>query len=72
MIGLDVGLDHGRDLCSLRFSGGDVVVDEVDVSIDDGELADRLAAEQIGGTSRLVLEELAEVHGGLTDYQEFY
>ena len=42
------------------------------MGIDDGELAGRLAAEQIGGAGRLVVEELAEVHMGLTNYQEFY
>jgi hypothetical protein len=44
----------------LRLRSRDVVVDQVDVGIDDGELPDRLAAEQIGGAGRLVLEELAE------------
>ena len=58
----------------------DVVVDEVDVGVDDRELAVALAAEQVGGARRLVVEELPEEHveppddrwSGLTSYQVFY
>ena len=49
MVGLDVGLDDGRDHGALRFGERDVLVDEVDVRVDDGELPDGLAAEQVGG-----------------------
>ena len=64
VISLDVGLDHGGDLRSLGLGSGDVLIDQVDVSVYDGELPDRLAAEQIRGAGCLVLEELAEEHGG--------
>ena len=64
MIGLHVGLQGGDDLCPLALGAGDVVVDEVDVGVDDGERALGLAAEQIRGAGRLVVEELSEVHAG--------
>src|SRR5947207_2099094 len=72
MVRLNVGLDHRDDLRALRVRGRDVVVDQVRMRVDDGELPRRLAAKQIGGAGGLVVEELAEVHWGLTSYQEFY
>jgi hypothetical protein len=63
VVGLHVRLEHRRDLRPLRLGAGDVVVDEVDVRIDDGELALALAPEQIGSARCVVVEELAEVHG---------
>jgi hypothetical protein len=71
MVGLDVRLEDGGDPRPLRFGQRDVVVDQLDVGIDDGELADRLAAEQVGGAGGVVLEQLAEQHG-LTSYQAIY
>ena len=71
VVRLNVGLDHRDDLRALRVRGGDVVIDQVRMRVDDGELPRRLAAKQIGGAGRLVVEELAEVHWGLTTYQEF-
>jgi hypothetical protein len=62
VIRLNVRLDHGDDLRALRFRGGDIVLDQVHVGIDDGELPGRLAAEQIGGAGGFVVQELAEVH----------
>ena len=78
VIGLQVRLEDGDDLRPLRLSAGDVLVDEVDVRIDDGERALGLAAEQIRGAGCLVVEELSEIHAGppggrsrgLTRYQE--
>ena len=63
VVGLDVRLEHGDDRDALRLGQRDVVVDEIDVRVDDRELAVRLAAEQVGGAGGLVVEELAEVHG---------
>ena len=61
VIGLNVRLKDGDDRDALRLGQRDVVVDEVDVGIDDGELLLRLAAEEIGGAGRLVVEELSEI-----------
>ena len=65
---------HGDDRDALRLGERDVVVDQVDVRIDDRELAAALAAEQVGGAGRLVVEQLSEEHVasvriGLTSYQ---
>jgi hypothetical protein len=62
MVGLNVGLDHRGDLRPLGLRADDVLIDEIQVGVDDGELTNRLAAEQVGGAGRLVVEELAEVH----------
>ena len=80
MVGLHVGLEHGDDRDALRLGQGDVLVDEVDVRVDDGELPVRLAAEQVRGAGGLVVEQLPEEHvdlqssswSGLTSYQVFY
>jgi hypothetical protein len=32
------------------------------VGVDDGELAGRLATEEVGGTGGVVVEQLAEIH----------
>jgi hypothetical protein len=71
MVSLDVRLEHSGDPRALRFGERDVVVHQVDVRIDDGELADRLAAEQVGGTGGVVVEQLSDEHG-LTSYQAIY
>ena len=63
MVRLDVGLEDGRDHGALRLGERDVLIDEVYVRVDDGELPDGLAAEQVGGTGAAVVQELAEVHG---------
>ena len=65
VVGLHVGLEDGDDRHALRLGERDVLVDEIDVRVDDGELPVRLAAEQIGGAGRVVVEQLAEEHGGL-------
>jgi hypothetical protein len=62
VVGLDVRLEHRRNRDPLGVREPDVVVHEADVGIDDGELLLRLAAEQVGGASGLVVEELAEEH----------
>jgi hypothetical protein len=63
VVGLDVGLDDGGDLGALRPGQRDVLVDEVDVRVDDGEPPDGLATEQVGRARGLVVQELAEIHG---------
>ena len=68
VVGLHMGLEDGDDRDSLRLGQRDVVVDQIDMRIDDGEPALRLTPEQVGGTGRLVIEQLAEEHG-LTSYQ---
>ena len=68
VVGLHVGLDDGGDLRPLALRERDVLVDQVDVGIDDGELADGLAAEQVGGARGVVVEQLTEEHD-LTSYQ---
>ena len=62
MVGLDVRVEHGDDRHALRVGQRDVLVNEVDVRVDDGELAVRLAAEQVGGARALVVQQLPEVH----------
>src|ERR671919_1950499 len=71
VVGLNVRLEDRDDRNPLRLRQPDVVVDEIGVGIDDGEAAPRLAPEEIGGTGRLVVQELAEEHG-LTNYQLIY
>jgi hypothetical protein len=43
----------------------EVDIDEIDVRVDDGEALLGHAAEAIGGTRSVVVEELAEVQAGL-------
>ena len=62
VVGLDVRVEHGDDRHALRIGQRDVLVNEVDVRVDDGELAVRLAAEQVGGARALVVQQLPEVH----------
>ena len=62
VVGLDVRVEHGDDRHALRVGQRGVLVNEVDVRVDDGELAVRLAAEQVGGARALVVQELPEVH----------
>ena len=63
VVGLDVSVEDGGDRRALALGECDVVVDQVDVGVDDGEGAVRLAAQEVGGAGGLVVEELAEVHG---------
>jgi hypothetical protein len=50
------------------------------VGVDDRELDARLAAEQVGGTRGLVVQQLSKIHAGprevivtgLTSYQVIY
>ena len=62
MVGLDVGLDHRDDRRALALGRGDVLVDQVDVRVDDGELAVGLAAQEVGRAGGLVVQQLSEVH----------
>ena len=71
VIGLDVRIEDRGDRRALDLGERDVVVDELDVRVDDGERAVRLAPEQIGGARALVVEQLPEVHA-LTSYQAIY
>jgi hypothetical protein len=77
VVGLQVRLERGDDRHALGLSDGDVVVDQVDMRIDDGEPPVRGAAEELRGASRVVVEQLPEEHlglqsvgEGLTSYQE--
>jgi hypothetical protein len=75
-----VGLEDGDNRVALLLGQSDVLIDQVDVWIEDGELALALAAEEVGGASGFVVEQLAEEHGGppsrrdqaLTSYQVIY
>jgi hypothetical protein len=71
VVGLHVRLEDRHDRDALSLGQRDVLLDEIDVRIDDRELALALAAEQVGGTCGVVVEQLAEVHG-LTSYQAIY
>ena len=62
VVGLDVRVEHGDDRHALRIGQREVPVNEVEVRVDDGELAVRLAAEQVGGARALVIQQLPEVH----------
>ena len=62
MVGLHVRLEDRDDRDALGLGQRDVVVDQVDVRVDDRELAVALAAEEIGGAGGLVVEELSEEH----------
>jgi hypothetical protein len=65
MIGLHVRLENRHDRHTLGLGERDVLVDQVDVRVYDGELATGLAAEQIGGAGGLVVQQLSEVHTDL-------
>ena len=62
MIGLYVGLEGRDDRDALRLGQRDVVVNQIDMRVDYRELGLGLAAEEIGGAGRLVVEELAKEH----------
>ena len=68
VVGLHVRLEHCDDRDALRLGQCDVVVDQIDVRIDHREPGLGLAAEEVGGAGRLVVQQLAEEHG-LTNYQ---
>jgi hypothetical protein len=63
VIGLHVRLEHGDDRDPLALGELEVLVHEIDVRIDDRERTLRLAAEQVRRARRVVVQELAEVHG---------
>ena len=65
VVGLNVRLEDGGDRHVLGLGERDVLVDQVDVGIDHGELASALAAEQIRGAGGFVVEQLAEEQGRL-------
>jgi hypothetical protein len=76
VIGLHVRVEHRHDRHVVGLGQRDVVVDQVDVWVDDRELAVRGAPEQIGGARRFVVEQLPEEHRSalqgpncLTSYQ---
>jgi hypothetical protein len=56
---LHVRLEDGDDRRSQRGRRSQVVVDEVDVWVGDGQLAVRTAAEQVAGTGAGVVQERA-------------
>jgi hypothetical protein len=62
VVGLHVRLEDRHDPRALGLRERHVLVDEVDVRIDDRELSHRLAAQQIGGARRLVVEQLPQEH----------
>ena len=79
VVGLHVRLEDRDDRRALGLGEREVLVDQVDVRIDDREPPVRLAAEQVRGAGRLVVQQLAEEHAGLqgrasrlTSYQVIY
>jgi hypothetical protein len=62
VIGLHVSLKHRDDRDALRLGDPDVVVDEVRMRVDHSEALHGLAAEQVGSTGGVVVEQLAEEH----------
>ena len=62
VVGLHMRLEGGDDGGALCIGQGDVVVDEVDVRIDDREPLLRLAAEEVGGAGRALVQELSKEH----------
>jgi hypothetical protein len=62
VVGLHVRLEHGRDWCADGCGGREVLVDEIDVWIDNGQLADGGAAEQVAGAGTGVVEERSQDH----------
>jgi hypothetical protein len=80
VVGLQVRLEDGHDRGALCLGRRDVLADEIDMRVDHGERAVRLAPEEIGGAGRVVVQQLSEVHAGLrvvdviglTSYQVIY
>jgi hypothetical protein len=62
VVRLHMRLEHRDDRHPLLLGERDVVIDEIGVRIGDGERALGLAAEQVGGAGRVVVQELAEEH----------
>jgi hypothetical protein len=56
---LHVRLEDRHDRRAQRGRGGEVVVDEVGVRIDDRELGVRAATEQVAGTRGCVVQKRA-------------
>jgi len=67
VVGLHVRVEHRDDRHPLALCPREVLIDQVDVWVDDSERAVGLAAEDIGGASRLVVQELPEVHACLQE-----
>jgi hypothetical protein len=65
VVGLHVCLEDCCDRHVLCLGERDVLVDQVDVRVNHGELPPALAAEQVRGTGGLVVEQLAEEQVGL-------
>src|SRR5215216_4269935 len=80
VVGLQMRVEHRDDRGTLGGDERDVLVDELDVRLDDGESAVGLAPQQVRGARGLVVQQLAEVHTrlqkveltGLTSYQLIY
>ena len=68
VVGLHVRLEDGNHRRALGARKLDVSVDEIDVGVDDRELAAGLAPEQVGGAGGLVVQQLAEEHVGLRKF----
>ena len=65
VVGLHVRVEHRDDPGALGLRERDVLVDQVDVRVDDGERAMGLAPEQVRGAGGLVVQQLTEVQGRL-------
>ena len=65
VVGLHVCLQRRRDPRALGIREGDVGIDQVGVGVDNRHLAAALAAQEVGGARRFVVEELSEEHGDL-------
>ena len=65
VVGLHVRLEHRDDRRADRGRRREVVVDEIDVRVDDRELAVRRAAEQVAGAGAGVVQERVAAASGL-------
>src|SRR5262249_8842175 len=62
MVGLHVRLEHSRDPGADLLGGVDVLVDELEVRVDDGQLVVCRAAEQIARTRARRVQKLSQHH----------
>jgi hypothetical protein len=60
VVGVHVRLEDRDDRAADGFSGGEIVIDEVDVGVDDGQLSEGEAAEQITGARSSLVQEGSE------------
>ena len=65
VVGLQVRFQHRRDPAALGIGGRDVVVDQIRVRIDHGQLTAVLLANKYEAQAVSSFRELAEVHAGL-------